>query len=81
MARILCVYCGNICRSTMTKFIMKVLVKKAGLESQSVIESVASNIEKIGCPVYPPARHNLAEHGTSCVGKTARRLIHADSDR
>lgn len=78
MTKILFVCHGNICRSPMAEFVMKDLVKKAGLEDQFQIASAATSTEEIGCPVYPPARRKLAEHGISCAGKTARQLTKAD---
>lgn len=78
MTRILFVCHGNICRSPMAEFIMKDLVRKAGLESQFHIESAATSTEEIGNPVYPAARRKLAEHGISCAGKTARQLKNED---
>ena len=81
MIRILFVCHGNICRSPMAEFIMKDLVKKAGLEKQFEIASAATSTEEIGAPVYPPARRKLAEHGISCSGKTARQLEHWDCER
>ena len=78
MTKILFVCHGNICRSPMAEFIMKDLVKKAGLEDQFQIASAATSTEEIGNPVYPPARRKLAEHGISCAGKTARQLTKAD---
>ncbi len=80
MTRILFVCHGNICRSPMAEFVMKNLVKKAGLESRFHIESAATSTEEIGNPVYPLARRKLEEHGISCAGKTARRLTRADYD-
>ena len=62
----------------MAEFVMKDLVKKAGLEEQFQIASAATSTEEIGNPVYPPARRKLAEHGISCAGKTARQLTKAD---
>ena len=62
----------------MAEFVMKDLVKKAGLESQFQIASAATSTEEIGNPVYPPARRKLAEHGISCAGKTVRQLTRAD---
>ncbi len=56
MTRILFICHGNICRSPMAKFVMKDLVKKAGLESRFQIESAATSTEETGNPVYPPAR-------------------------
>ena len=78
MVKILFVCHGNICRSPMAEFVMKDLVKKAGLENQFRIESAATSTEELGNPVYPPARRKLAEHGIDCTGKTARRLTGSD---
>ncbi len=62
----------------MGEFIMKDLAAKAGLEDQFHIASAATSSEELGCPVYPPARRKLAEHGISCAGKTARQLRRED---
>ena len=62
----------------MAEFVMKDLVKKAGLETQFHIESAATSREEIGSPVYPPARRKLAEHGISCEGHAARQLTNQD---
>ncbi|MBP3509335.1 low molecular weight protein-tyrosine-phosphatase [Oscillibacter sp.] len=78
MMRILFVCHGNICRSPMAEFVMKDLVRKAGLEKDFLIESAATSTEEIGNPVYPPARRKLAEHGINCTGKTARQLQNDD---
>ena len=78
MIKILFVCHGNICRSPMAEFVMKDLVKKAGLESQFRIESAATSREEIGNPVYPPARRKLKEHGISCEGHAARQLTNQD---
>ena len=64
----------------MAEFVMKDLVRKAGLENQFQIASAATSTEEIGNPFYPPARRKLAEHGISCAGKTARQLTQADYD-
>ena len=81
MKRILFVCHGNICRSPMAEYVMKDLVKKAGLAAQFHIESAATSTEEIGNPVYPPARRKLAEHGISCAGHAARQLTREDYDR
>ena len=75
MKKILFVCHGNICRSPMAEFVMKDLVKKAGLASQP------PSREEIGNPVYPPARRKLEEHGISCDGHTARQLTNADYEK
>lgn len=81
MTRILFVCHGNICRSPMAEFVMKDLVRKAGLAAEFEIASAATSAEEIGNPVYPPARRKLAEHGIGCAGHAARRLTAEDYDR
>ena len=81
MKKILFVCHGNICRSPMAEFVMKDLVKKAGLASEFHIESAATSREEIGNPVYSPARSELAEHGISCDGHAARQLTNQDYDK
>ena len=71
MIKILFICHGNICRSPMAEFVMKDMVKKRGIESEFEIASAAVSAEELGNSVYPPARRKLAEHGISCVGKTA----------
>ena len=63
----------------MAEFVVKDLVKKAGLEKEFQIASAASSTEEIGHPVYPPARCKLAEvHGrfrgdlAGCAGRLPR---------
>ena len=78
MKKILFVCHGNICRSPIAEFVMKDLVKKAGLSSQFHIESAATSREEIGNPIYPPARRKLTEHRISCGGHAARQLTKSD---
>ncbi len=81
MTNILFVCHGNICRSPMAEFVMKDLVKKAGLEAEFEIASAATSTEELGNPVYPPARRELAAHGIGCAGHAARQLKKADYSR
>ena len=81
MTRILFVCHGNICRNPMAEFVMKDMVRKAGLTKEIHVSSAATTTEEIGNPVYPPARKKLAEHGISCEGKTARRLCYPDYEQ
>ena len=81
MIKILFLCHGNICRSPMAEFVMKDMLKKAGLAQEFQIESAATNTEEIGNPVYPPARRKLAEYGIDCSGKTARQLQNSDYDK
>ena len=78
MTKILFVCHGNICRSPMAEFIMKDLVRKAGVADRFHIGSAATSREELGNPVYPPARRKLAEHGIACAGHAARQLTAQD---
>ena len=80
MTKILFICHGSICRSPMAEFVMKDLVKKAGLTAEFLIASAATSREEIGNPVYPPARRKLAEHGIACGGHAARQLTREDYD-
>ena len=66
----------------MAEFVMKDLVRKAGLSDRFYIESAATSSEEIwggrGNPVYPPARAKLREHGIDPGGKRARRTTRED---
>ena len=65
----------------MAEYVMKDLVKKAGLESQFRIASAATSREEIGNPVYPPAQRKLAEHGIGCSCHAARQLVNSDYEK
>ena len=78
MTKVLFVCHGNICRSPMAEFILKDMVKKAGVDTEFEIKSAATSTEEIGNPVYPPAKAKLAEHGISCKGKTAVQITKED---
>lgn len=82
MKRIMFVCHGNICRSPMAEFIMKKLVREAGLQDNFFISSCATSTEEIwngrGNPVYPPAKAELKKHGISCEGKYAVQLKKGD---
>ena len=78
MVKVLFICHGNICRSPMAEFVMKDLVKRAGLSRAFEIASAATSSEELGNPVYPPARRVLRAHGIDPSGKTARRMTAAD---
>ena len=78
MTKILFVCHGNICRSPMAEFVMKDMVRKAGLENEIRISSAGTSAEELGNPVYSPVRRLLTEHGIDCAGKMARRMIPGD---
>ena len=78
MHKILFVCHGNICRSPMAEFVMKDLVKKAGLEEKFHVASAAVSREELGNPVYPPARRELQKHGIACDGHRAHQITRAE---
>ena len=78
MIKILFVCHGNICRSPMAEFIMKDLVRKAGLEDHFEIESCAVSREEIGNAIYPPAKQKLREKGIPFSKRRARQITMAD---
>lgn len=82
MIKVLFICHGNICRSPMAEFVMKDLVKKAGMKDQFYIASAATSSEEIwrgvGNPVYPPARAEMERHGIHCQGKRAVQMTKED---
>ena len=78
MKKILFVCHGNICRSPMGEFVLKDMVKKAGVADRFQIASAAVSREEIGEPVYPPARRELQKHGIDCRGHAARQITLED---
>ena len=80
MIKILFVCHGNICRSPMGEFVLKDMVRKAGLESKFQIASAAVSREEVGNPVYPPARREMAKHGIRCDGHVAHQITQKEYD-
>ena len=78
LIKVLFICHGNICRSPMAEVVMREMVERAGMEELVHVASAATSSEEIGNPVYPPARRELARHGLSCAGKTARRMTARD---
>lgn len=62
----------------MAEFVLKDMAAREGLADRLRIASAATSTEELGSPVYPPARAELARHGISCAGKTARQLTRRD---
>ena len=81
MIKILVVCHGNICRSTMAEYVMKHLVKKAGLEDQFFIDSAATSTEEIGNGVHHGTRRKLAQVGIPCGDHRARQVTWADYEK
>ena len=74
MTKILFVCLDNICRSTMAEYVMKHLVREAGLEGEFYIDSAATSTEEIGNPVHYGTRRKLAQVGIPCGDHRARQV-------
>jgi len=78
MTKILFVCHGNICRSTMAEYVMKHLVKQAGLRAQFYIDSAATSTEEIGNRVHYGTRQKLNQVGIPCGDHRARQVTKQD---
>lgn len=78
MIRILFICHGNICRSPMAEFVMKELVRKAGLENEFLIRSAATSREEIGNDVHPGTRNRLYEAGIPVEHRRATQMTARD---
>ena len=78
MIKILFVCHGNICRSPMAEFVMKDMVRKAGLQDRFEIASCAVSREEEGNPIYGPARRELKAHGVPFTEHYARLITPRD---
>ncbi len=81
MIKIMFVCHGNICRSPMAEFLFKDLVKKAGEESEFIIQSSATSYEELGNPVHYGTQRVLSSLNISCKGKYAVKLVKEDYDK
>ena len=64
----------------MAEYVMKDLVRKAGLESQFQITSAATSREEIGNGVHCGTRKKLKEVGIPCGDHRARQMTRRDYD-
>ena len=80
MKKILFVCHGNICRSPMAEFVMKNLVKNAGLEKEFKIDSAATSTEELGNGMHYGTRTKLTQMGIPYSDHRARQITRADAD-
>ena len=78
MIKVLFICHGNICRSPMAEFIMKDLVKKAGLSHQFSIASAATSTEEIGNDVHYGTKRILEKYNVPFTKRGARQITKAD---
>jgi len=81
MVKILFVCHGNICRSTMAEFVMKDLVRKAGLEDKIYVDSAACSREEIGHDTYPGTKKKLREMHIPFTKRAARQITLSDYEK
>ena len=65
----------------MAEFVMKDLVRRAGLEDRFLIDSMAATREEIGNDMYPPAKRKLREKGIPFTPRQARMMNRGDYNR
>ena len=80
MIKVLFVCHGNICRSPMAEFVMKDLVRKAGLENRFVIESKAARRDELGNDTHYGTRAKLRQMGIPFAKRRATLLDRSDYD-
>ena len=81
MTKILFVCHGNICRSPMAEFVMKDLVRKAGMDDRFFIHSMAATREELGNDMYPPAKRKLREKGIPFTPRKAAMMTREEYSR
>ncbi|MBQ9208413.1 MAG: low molecular weight phosphotyrosine protein phosphatase [Oscillospiraceae bacterium] len=80
MFRILFICHGNICRSAMSEFIMRDMIKKRGLADEIQVSSAATSREEIGNDMYPPAKRKLDKEHIPYTRHHARQVTRQDYD-
>ena len=78
--KILFVCHGNICRSPMAEFVMKDMVRKAGLEHEIIVESKACRTDEIGSDTYYGTKNKLREERIPFESRRATQITYADYD-
>ena len=80
MIKIMFVCHGNICRSPMAEFVLKDMVKKAGLEHEIIVDSKACRTDEIGSDTYYGSKNKLHEEGIPFEPRRATQITYADYD-
>ena len=78
MIKILFVCHGNICRSPMAEFVMKDMVRKAGLENRFVIDSKAARRDELGNDTHFGTKAKLRQMGIPFAKRKAALLTTDD---
>ena len=78
MIKILFVCHGNICRSPMAEFVMKDMVRRAGLEKMFVIDSKAARRDELGNDTHYGTKAKLRQMGIPFAKRRATLLTKED---
>ena len=78
MKHILFVCHGNICRSPMAEFVMKQLVREAGLSDEIIIASKALHRDELGSDTHRGTREVLRAHGITFTKRSATLMTATD---
>ena len=81
MIRIMFVCHGNICRSTMSEFVMKHLVRQAGISDRVYVASSATSYEEIGNDTHYGTKAVLDRHKIPYTKRAAVHLEKSDYDK
>ena len=78
MKHILFVCHGNICRSPMAEFVMKQLVREAGLSDEISVASKALHRDELGSDTHRGTREVLRAHGIPFTKRSATLMTATD---
>ena len=81
MIRVLFVCHGNICRSTMSQFVLQDMVNKLGLSDRFSIDSRATSTEELGNPPHRGTVRKLQAVGVPVLPHRATQITWSDYDR
>lgn len=81
MIRVLFIFHGNICRSTLSESVFTYKVNALGLGDRFLIDSFATSREEIGNPPHRGTVNKLREVGIPLVPHRAKQITAADYDK